>query len=82
MVTEDSTYNANLKITSNDPVDPEVTIPVLMTVNPVPYYVIVSPAEQSMIDLPGDTVFYELNIHNLGENDDTYNLTVSETLQR
>jgi len=76
-LTPDSTYYANLKIFSNDPVNSVKEIPVQLTVNRPPYSVSVSPSEQFMTGFPGDTVFYRITIHNEGQNDDTYDLSIS-----
>jgi hypothetical protein len=66
-------YTANLCVSSNDPVEPLVTLPVTMTV--VVAGVDISPPMASMTGEPGAMVTYTLQVENLGEVVDTYDIT-------
>ncbi|MCK4353476.1 carboxypeptidase regulatory-like domain-containing protein [candidate division WOR-3 bacterium] len=76
-LTPDSTYYAFLKINSNDPYEPVVSVPCTLRVIPPDYYVEVTPEIQDLISFTGDTVWYSLNVRNRGLNDDSYDLTAT-----
>jgi len=72
----DSTYKGWLKINSNDPDEP--TVSVLCSLNVTAnYYVEVTPKYQDSTGFIGDTLWYRLDIRNRGENTDSYDLTAS-----
>lgn len=73
----DSTYSKNLMITSNDPEEKQISIPVSLTVNPVDYYFRLNPSFRSSPGIAGDTLVYRLTLINLGQQIDSYNLTLS-----
>jgi uncharacterized membrane protein len=80
-VTFDSTglepgdYHARLLVASNDPATPEVTIPVTLTVWLAA--VDVDPSSAAMSGDPGTTATYTLQVANLGNHEDTFDITAS-----
>ncbi len=77
-LTPGSTYYASIIISSNDPGNPTVTIPVDMEVNTgMPYDVSVTPEIQNLAGAAGNNLSCTLTIKNKGANADSYNLTSS-----
>jgi len=70
-------YSRRMALSSNDPDNPLLNVPVHLTVTMAPYYVTFDPEEQSSTAAPGDTAAYTFTITNLGSNSDSYALTVS-----
>ncbi len=70
-------YSRRMALSSNDPENPLLNVPVHLTVTMAPYYVTFDPEEQSSTASSGDTVVYTFTITNLGSNSDSYALTVS-----
>jgi hypothetical protein len=69
------TYTGNLCITSNDPIDPLVVVPVTMTV--VPMDLELSPAAQTLSGAPGEVVTHTFTLTNTGGVANSYALSVS-----
>jgi subtilisin family serine protease len=72
---EPGDYIGYLCITSNDPLNPVVTVPVTMTVVPVEYGVELAPAADAQTGAPGETVEYTLMLTNTGNATDTFDVT-------
>jgi uncharacterized repeat protein (TIGR01451 family) len=70
-------YTANLCVSSNDPVNPMVTVPVSMTVNTT--YGVDLSGNAAMSGAPGDVVTYTLTLTNTGNASDGFAVTISDT---
>jgi hypothetical protein len=68
-------YYANLLIASNDPFEQLVTLPVTLTVWLAD--VDVDPNTDGSAGDPGTTVVYTLQVENLGNHEDTFDVTAS-----
>jgi len=64
------TYTTTLRITSDDPDENPVDVPVSLTV--IRYGVDLQPANSSVTENPGETVVYTLTLYNTGSVTDTY----------
>lgn len=72
---EAGTYAGRLCVSSNDPELPLVVIPVTMTVESMPYGVVLLPSDVAKSGLPGDSVQYALTLTNTGNTTDSYNIS-------
>lgn len=73
------TYTTTLFITSNDPLQPLLTVPVTMTVVEQQAGVEITPSEAAQSGSPGEMVTYTLTLTNLGNAADSFTLEVSST---
>ncbi|HNB51723.1 MAG TPA: hypothetical protein PK530_07260, partial [Anaerolineales bacterium] len=73
-----TTYTGTLCLTSNDPVNPLIAIPLTVTLETPVYGVALSPA-QAIAGDAGTTVVYTVTITNIGNTVDTFDLTASGT---
>jgi YVTN family beta-propeller protein len=67
-------YTATLSITSNDPLQPLLTVPVTLTVVAEQAGVSITPAEAAQTGSPGETIAYTLTLTNLGNTADSFSL--------
>jgi subtilisin family serine protease len=76
----DGDYAANILIASNDPVNPEVTVPATLRVQAGPLPVMeVSPSAIEDTLREGESSAHTLTLSNTGESRLTYNLSVTQT---
>ena len=71
------TYHTNLVVTSNDPDESSITLPVQMAVKPEPYFVGINPAAATGDGYSRDVVTHALRLHNYGANNDSYTLRLA-----
>ncbi len=82
-VTLDSTslaegvYTGTLCITSDDPANPLVTVPLTLTVDTPPAYGVTLSGDAAATGLAGETVSYVVTITNTGTTTDTFDLAAS-----
>lgn len=76
----DSTYQASITVASNDPDEPSISVPAILTVNPVNYYVDVVHTPEDSAGARGETITYHVSVKNLGSLSDRYNLSASGNL--
>ncbi|MBN1351977.1 S8 family serine peptidase [candidate division KSB1 bacterium] len=74
----DSSYHANIEVTSDDPDDQTVNVPVTLYVNPVAYYFQVAPLAFDSSGRANDTLAYSIKLVNRGEMTDSYQLFAEE----
>ena len=70
-------YSANLCVSSNDPANPLVIVPVEMTVEEAQYGVELAPATAALSGAPGEMVTYELTVTNNGNAQDTFSFSAT-----
>jgi hypothetical protein len=69
------TYSASIRILSNDPQNPSITIPVTLTI--ANFGVTLTPSTATLTGQPGEKVTYTLHLTNTGTTLDTFNLSIS-----
>ncbi|MBI4770646.1 MAG: carboxypeptidase regulatory-like domain-containing protein, partial [Chloroflexi bacterium] len=74
---EPGEYTATVKVVSNDALRPIITIPVTMTVVPVPYGLTLDPLSDAKSGYPGANVTYTLTLTNTGSMADTYDVDLT-----
>jgi hypothetical protein len=77
---EPGDYFADLLINSNDPDTPQVVVPVTMTVVEIEYGLEVNWADSELFGEPGEMVTFEATLTNLGNVEDTFDLTFEDNL--
>jgi uncharacterized membrane protein len=77
VLTQTGTYTGTLKVTTDDEQNKTIFVPVTLTVVEPFYGVDLSPETDAMSGAPGETVDYTLQLTNMGNVQDTFDLSVS-----
>jgi N-acetylneuraminic acid mutarotase len=76
---EPGEYETTLFISSNDPQQPLISVPVTMTVVQPQAGVLISPTEAALSGSPGELITYTFTLTNAGDVADSFTLEVSST---